>query len=174
MEFGDATVTYWVHDYWSLYIRHALVGVGEATFTIFAPAVLSDFFPAKDRNRILSFFYLAIPVGAALGYLIGGQLGERYGWRTPFLVGAIPGLLIAAAYALFATEPVRGASEEGAEAGWHATSRGGEMIAKFSWAICKSGVSVCDARHGDAGVCDGWDFDLDANLSTSLFRDECR
>jgi MFS family permease len=106
-------VTYWVHDYWSLYFRHALVGVGEATFGIFAPAVLSDFFPARDRNRILSIFYLAIPVGAALGYLVGGQLGERYGWRTPFFVGAIPGLLIAGLYALFATEPERGGSETG-------------------------------------------------------------
>jgi len=107
--------TYFVHDYWSLYFRHALVGVGEATFSIFAPAVLSDFFPARDRNRILSIFYLAIPVGAALGYLIGGQLGARYGWRTPFFVGAIPGLLIAGAYALFAAEPQRGGSEADGE-----------------------------------------------------------
>jgi MFS transporter, Spinster family, sphingosine-1-phosphate transporter len=103
--------TYWVHDYRSLYFRHALVGVGEATFGIFAPAVLSDFFPARERNRILSWFYLAIPLGAALGYLIGGQLGQRYGWRTPFFVGAIPGLVIAGAYALFATEPERGGSD---------------------------------------------------------------
>jgi MFS family permease len=104
-------VTFWVHDYWSLFFRHALVGVGEATFGIFAPAVLSDFFPARDRNRVLSFFYLAIPVGAALGYLVGGQLGSRYGWRTPFFVGAIPGLVIAGFYAIFASEPVRGGSE---------------------------------------------------------------
>jgi len=59
--------TYFVHDYWTLYFRHALVGVGEATFTIFAPAVLSDFFPPRERNRILSIFYLAIPVRATLG-----------------------------------------------------------------------------------------------------------
>jgi MFS family permease len=104
-------VTYWVHDYWSLYFRHALVGVGEATFGIFAPAVISDFFPARERNRILSIFYLAIPVGAALGYLAGGQLGERFGWRMPFFVGAIPGLAIAGLYAVFATEPARGGSE---------------------------------------------------------------
>jgi MFS family permease len=105
--------TYFVHDYWTLYFRHALVGVGEATFTIFAPAVLSDFYPPRERNKILSIFYLAIPVGAALGFLIGGQVGEHYGWRTPFFVGAIPGLLVAAAYGIFAKEPVRGASERG-------------------------------------------------------------
>jgi predicted MFS family arabinose efflux permease len=121
--------TYWVHDYWSLYFRHALVGVGEATFGIFAPAVLSDFFPARDRNRILSIFYLAIPVGAALGYLVGGQLGEHYGWRTPFFVGAIPGLLIAGAYALFATEPERGSSDAEPKPVRKPTT--GEMVTRF-------------------------------------------
>jgi MFS family permease len=121
--------TYFVHDYWTLYFRHALVGVGEATFTIFAPAVLSDFFPPRERNRIFSMFYLAIPVGAALGYLIGGQLGERYGWRTPFFVGAIPGLVIAALYAIFATEPVRGASED--DAALKQKPTGGEIYKNF-------------------------------------------
>jgi MFS family permease len=101
----------WVHDYTTLYIRHALVGVGEATFGIFAPAVLADFYPERDRNRILSIFYLAIPVGAALGYLAGGQLGPHWGWRAPFFVCAIPGLLIAALYGLWGAEPVRGASD---------------------------------------------------------------
>jgi MFS family permease len=103
--------TYFVHDYGSLYFRHALVGVGEATFGIFAPAVLADYFPPRQRNRILSIFYLAIPVGAALGYLTGGVLGSIYGWRVPFFVGAIPGLLLAAAYALFGKEPIRGGSD---------------------------------------------------------------
>ncbi len=103
--------TAWVHDYWTLYIRHALVGVGEATFGIFAPAVLADFYPPRDRNRILSFFYLAIPVGAALGYMAGGQLGTHYGWRAPFFLCAIPGLAIAALYGWLGHEPERGAND---------------------------------------------------------------
>ncbi len=103
--------TAWVHDYTTLYIRHALVGVGEATFGIFAPAVLADFYPERDRNRILSIFYLAIPVGAALGYLAGGQLGTLWGWRAPFFICAIPGLLIAALYGWLGREPERGASD---------------------------------------------------------------
>src|SRR5271156_5923557 len=70
--------TAWVHDYWTLYIRHALVGVGEATFGIFAPTVIADFYPERDRNRILSIFYVAIPLGAALGYVAGGQLGTLW------------------------------------------------------------------------------------------------
>ena len=103
--------TAWVHSYWTLFVRHALVGVGEATFVIFAPTVLSDFYPERDRNRILSIFYLAIPVGAALGYLAAGQIGPRWGWRAPFLVCAIPGLIIAALYGWLAGEPERGASD---------------------------------------------------------------
>lgn len=103
--------TAWVHDYWTLYLRHALVGVGEATFGIFAPAVLSDFYPERDRNRILSIFYTAIPVGAALGYMAGGQLGSLWGWRTPFFLCAFPGLAIAALYGWLGREPVRGASD---------------------------------------------------------------
>ena len=103
--------TAWVHDYWTLYVRHALVGVGEATFGIFAPAVLADFYPERDRNRILSIFYLAIPVGAALGYLAGGQMGTIWGWRAPFFICAIPGLVIAALYVWIGAEPVRGASD---------------------------------------------------------------
>jgi MFS transporter, Spinster family, sphingosine-1-phosphate transporter len=103
--------TAWVHDYWTLYIRHAIVGVGEATFVIFAPAVLADFYPERERNRILTIFYLAIPVGAALGYLAGGELGSHWGWRAPFFVCAIPGVVIAVLYGWIGREPERGASD---------------------------------------------------------------
>ena len=103
--------TAWVHDYWTLYIRHALVGVGEATFGIFAPTVLADFYPERDRNRILSIFYIAIPVGAALGYLAGGQMGPLWGWRAPFFICAIPGLAVALLYGFIGREPTRGASD---------------------------------------------------------------
>lgn len=101
----------WVHNYWSLYFRHAIMGIGEATFVIFAPAVLSDFYDERERNRILSVFYIAIPVGAALGYLAGGQMGSRWGWRAPFFICAIPGLVVAALYAWLGREPERGASD---------------------------------------------------------------
>ncbi len=103
--------TAWVHSYWTLYVRHAIVGIGEASFGIFAPAVIADFYPEKDRNRILSIFYTAIPVGAALGYLAGGQMGSMWGWRTPFFICAIPGLVVAALYGFIGREPVRGAQD---------------------------------------------------------------
>jgi MFS family permease len=103
--------TAWVHSYQTLYIRHALVGIGEATFGIFAPAVLADFYPERDRNRILSIFYIAIPVGAALGYSAGGAMGSQWGWRAPFFICAIPGLVIAGLYFWLGREPERGATD---------------------------------------------------------------
>jgi len=103
--------TAWVHSYWALFIRHALVGVGEATFGIFAPAVLADFYPERERNRILTIFYVAIPVGAALGYAAGGQMGTLWGWRAPFFICAVPGLVIAALYGWLGKEPERGACD---------------------------------------------------------------
>ena len=100
-----------VHSYETLLLRHAAVGIGEATFSIFAPALLADFYPEEDRNRVLSIFYLTIPVGGALGYLLGGVLGQRYGWRAPFYVAALPGVLIALAFWLLVREPKRGAAD---------------------------------------------------------------
>ena len=101
-----------VHSYDTLLFRHAIVGIGEATFSIYAPALLADFYPEIDRNRVLSIFYITIPVGAALGYLMGGVLGQHYGWRAPFFIAALPGVLIAAAFWFFIKEPERGAADE--------------------------------------------------------------
>lgn len=100
-----------VHTYGQLYFRHAIVGIGEATFSVFAPAMIADMYPERARNKVLSIFYLSIPVGAALGYLIAGQLGSSYGWRMPFLVSAAPGVLIALLILFFVREPRRGATD---------------------------------------------------------------
>lgn len=116
--------TYWVHSYETLLIRHAVVGIGEATFSIFAPALLADFYPERDRNRILSIFYATIPVGGALGYLTGGVLGQRYGWRMPFFIAALPGILIALGFWLFVREPQRGSADKLAPTLNRATLRG--------------------------------------------------
>ena len=104
-------LTGYVHAFDSLLFRHAILGIGEASFGIYAPALLADFYPEDDRNRILTIFYTAIPVGAALGYLIGGMVGSRYGWRMPFYVSAVPGFLIGALIFFFMDEPQRGASD---------------------------------------------------------------
>jgi MFS family permease len=100
-----------VHSFESLNLRHAALGIGEASFGIFAPAILADFYPEDQRNRVLTIFNIAIPVGAALGYLVGGTVGERFGWRTSFVVSAIPGIILAVLIALLMKEPKRGGTQ---------------------------------------------------------------
>lgn len=82
---GVNLFTAFVHSYDALLVRHAALGIGEASFGIFAPAVLADFYPAEQRNRVLTIFNLAVPVGAAIGYAAGGGLAAAHGWRAPFL-----------------------------------------------------------------------------------------
>ncbi|HEX4651021.1 MAG TPA: MFS transporter [Granulicella sp.] len=100
-----------VPSYFSLVLRHAALGIGEASFSIYAPALLADFYPEDQRNRVLTIFYTAIPVGAAAGYALGGVLGGRFGWRVPFFVSAFPGILIALLILFLVKEPPRGATD---------------------------------------------------------------
>jgi multidrug resistance protein len=104
---GLTLLTAVTHTYWELLVRHTLVGVGEATFVTIAPTFVADLFPEEKRGRIFGIFYLAIPVGTAAGYLLGGKLGPEHGWRFPFYIAAAPGFLLALAV-LFLPEPARG------------------------------------------------------------------
>ena len=104
---GLTLLTAVTHSYWELLVRHTLVGVGEATFVTIAPTFVADLFPEEKRGRIFGIFYLAIPVGTAAGYILGGKLGAHHGWRFPFLIAAVPGFLLALAM-LLVPEPERG------------------------------------------------------------------
>lgn len=104
---GATLLTAITHSYDALLIRHTLVGVGEASFVTISPTVVADLFPESMRGRVLGFFYLAIPVGFALGYPIGGYFGTHYGWRAPFLLAGFPGFVLGA-LVLLMPEPERG------------------------------------------------------------------
>lgn len=78
-----------------LIIFRSLVGVGEAAYGTIAPPMLSDFYPMWDRNVVYGLYFLAIPVGGALGYGIGAVLGASFGWRVAFFALGIPGLFVA-------------------------------------------------------------------------------
>jgi MFS transporter, Spinster family, sphingosine-1-phosphate transporter len=104
---GLTLLTAVTHTYTELLVRHTLVGVGEATFVTIAPTFVADLFAEKVRGRILGIFYLAIPVGSAAGYLLGGYLAPHHGWRFPFYIAAAPGFLLAITV-LFLKEPERG------------------------------------------------------------------
>ncbi len=89
------SLTYWVTSYPGLILARGLVGVGEASFGTLAPAYLADILPLAQRSRALGMFYVALPVGSALAYLVGALVGGHWGWRPAFLVAGLPGLALA-------------------------------------------------------------------------------
>jgi MFS family permease len=101
-----------------------VVGVGEASYATLAPTIIDDLAAPEKKNRWLAIFYVAIPVGSALGYLVGGQLEHAFGWRSAFFIAGGPGLALALlAFAI--EEPARASrpSRENATRGFAATAR---------------------------------------------------
>jgi MFS transporter, Spinster family, sphingosine-1-phosphate transporter len=97
-----------VHSFTMLLVARSFVGIGEAAYASLGPAVLADCIPEHERARRFTWFYLAIPVGSALGYALGGVVAQYYGWREAFLVAGVPGLILAARL-LKLRDPERGA-----------------------------------------------------------------
>jgi len=79
----------------ALFAARASVGVGEAAYVTIAPSLLSDYFPRGQRGRVMAIFFCAIPVGSALGYVVGGLIDVHFGWRVAFFVAGAPGLGLA-------------------------------------------------------------------------------
>lgn len=105
----------YAHTLRGLIAARALVGVGEAAYATISPTLIGDYFPRAQRNRAMSVFYLATPVGSALGYVLGGSITAHYSWRTAFLAVGVPGLALAAS-ALWLRDPPRGQHDEPDEA----------------------------------------------------------
>ena len=95
----------------SLFIARSTVGVGEAAYGTIAPALLADFFPLERRGRVLSVFFMAIPVGSAAGYVLGGLVDQHFGWRAAFWIAGAPGLLLSLLI-LKVKDPPRGGMED--------------------------------------------------------------
>jgi len=103
-------LTGWAAGFGILLLFRALVGVGEASYATISPAWIADLYPKEKRNNALTIFYVAIPVGSALGVLLGSQICARWDWRHAFYWAGGPGLALAV-LALFLQEPRRGAMD---------------------------------------------------------------
>lgn len=90
----------------TLIIARAFVGIGEASYATLAPTIIDDITPPDKKGKMLAIFFLAVPVGSALGYLMGGFVQGAWGWRAAFFLGGGPGILLALTCLMIA-EPVR-------------------------------------------------------------------
>jgi len=98
-----------------LLVTRCFVGFGEGAYGPVAPTVISDLYPIRMRGQVMSWFYLAIPVGGAMGYALGGQIAESsLGWRWAFYCVVPPGLLLGA-LCFFLRDVVRGAADPAAK-----------------------------------------------------------
>jgi MFS family permease len=77
-----------------LLVTRIFVGIGEGGYGPAAPTILADLFPLEKRGRILAIFCAAIPVGSALGYVLGGAVAAHFGWRWAFYLVAPPGIVL--------------------------------------------------------------------------------
>jgi len=102
-------------SYASLFAARAAVGIGEAAYGTISPALLADYFPRERRGRVFAIFFAAIPIGSALGYVVGGLVDHYFGWRPAFFVAGVPGIVLAV-LALRLYEPPRGAQDSGGPA----------------------------------------------------------
>ena len=89
----------------------ACVGVGESAYSTITPSLIADYFPPHRRATALGVFQAAIPMGFALGFVIGGVLAHFFGWRVAFMIVGVPGLLTSVLVWRL-REPRRGATEE--------------------------------------------------------------
>mmetsp|Transcript_94293 Transcript_94293/g.177423 ORF Transcript_94293/g.177423 Transcript_94293/m.177423 type:complete len:481 (-) Transcript_94293:83-1525(-) len=98
-------------NFTQLVVFRSLIGVGEAAFSSIVPPMLSDFYPARDRNVVFTVFGLASPLGGALGFGAGALLGSAFGWRKAFLFCGSPGILVAFLI-MFLNDPPRGINDD--------------------------------------------------------------
>jgi MFS family permease len=99
-------------SYATLLAARAAVGIGEAAYGTIAPSLLADFFPESRRGRVMAVFFCAIPVGSALGFIVGGLVDAHFGWRMAFFVAGVPGLALAALTVMM-RDPPRGGEDAG-------------------------------------------------------------
>ena len=83
-------------NFFHIATARSFIGVGEAGFTSVSPSLAAECFDKSVRARVLAILGLALPLGSALGYLLGGLIGQHYGWRMAFYFLSIPGFLLAA------------------------------------------------------------------------------
>jgi MFS family permease len=137
-----------------LLLTRCFVGIGEAAYGPIAPTVLSDFYPVKMRGRVLSWFYMALPVGTALGYVFGEQVAKSHlGWRWAFFLVVPPGLLLGL-WSLCMREPPRGFADaakpaEAKPVKWRDYL---QLLKTPSYVLCTLGMTAMTFAMGGIGT----------------------
>jgi predicted MFS family arabinose efflux permease len=112
---GMTAISGFAGNFWHLALARMGVGIGEAGGTPPATAMIADVFPPKRRALALGIYTTGISFGILIGFILGGAIAAKYGWRMGFFVAGVPGLFVAALMMLTVAEPRRGQSENRVE-----------------------------------------------------------
>lgn len=93
--------------FWQLFLFRLGVGVGEAGGVAPSYALISEYFPPKQRSRALAIYSLGIPVGLAAGVMLGAAIAEAVDWRAAFITVGLAGVVIAPIFRAIVKEPPR-------------------------------------------------------------------
>lgn len=131
-------------NFFHLFLARMGVGVGEAAGSPPSVALLSDTAPLAWRTRALSSLTVGALVGIAAGMLIGGYLGQHYGWRIAFLAVGLPGVALALLVRFTLREPPR---SPGPKASPWTAAQHLFRFGSFRWAV----AAACISNIGVAG-----------------------
>uniref|UniRef100_A0A8D2ZES2 SPNS lysolipid transporter 2, sphingosine-1-phosphate n=1 Tax=Scophthalmus maximus TaxID=52904 RepID=A0A8D2ZES2_SCOMX len=110
--------------YWLFVLSRGLVGIGESSYSSISPTIIGDLFTNNSRTMMLSVFYLAIPLGSGLGYILGSSAKEAAGdWHWSLRVSPVLGITAGTLILLFVPEPKRGSADQ----------MGGRIKTRTSW-----------------------------------------
>lgn len=110
--------------YWLFVLSRGLVGIGESSYSSISPTIIGDLFTSNSRTMMLSVFYLAIPLGSGLGYILGSSAKVAAGdWHWALRVSPVFGITAGTLILLFVSEPKRGSADQ----------RGGRIRTRTSW-----------------------------------------
>jgi MFS family permease len=103
---------YFLKKFWIFLILRGLVGIGEASYSCIAPTLIGDLFTDQTRTKMLAVFYLAVPVGSGLGYIVGSSISNALNdWRWAMRFTPPLGFVCVVLLTFFVREPKRGGAE---------------------------------------------------------------
>lgn len=109
---GLTAINGFVQGFWTFLLVRMGIGIGEASYAPAANSLIGDMFPANKRSRAMGIFMLGLPLGLTLAFFTIGYMVKAFdSWRAPFIIAAVPGLILAF-FMFFIREPQRGAAEE--------------------------------------------------------------
>ncbi|TWW74141.1 Protein spinster -like protein 2 [Takifugu flavidus] len=110
--------------YWLFVLSRGLVGIGESSYSSISPTIIGDLFTNNSRTTMLSIFYLAIPLGSGLGYILGSSAKVAAGdWHWALRVSPVLGITAGTLILVFVPEPKRGSADQ----------VGGRIKSRTSW-----------------------------------------